>query len=126
MAAEVVVAGNMAADGLHDVCEASLVLVERASVVKVVTLVVVAGVRAVVAPGLAMGFARLAGGRTTVIVDAASPPDGRAGGSAHASTLGFEMTSGRRPVIVSCGSGAVRGGMDPCGPGHAVAFHAGD
>ena len=49
MAAEVVVAGNMAADGLHDVCEALLVLVERASAVKVVTLVVVAGQRAVVA-----------------------------------------------------------------------------
>jgi len=49
MAAEVVVAGNMAADGLHDVCEASLVLVARALVVRVVTLVVVAGQRAVVA-----------------------------------------------------------------------------
>lgn len=55
--------------------------------------------------GLAMGFARMQGGRTTLIVDAASPPDGRAGASAHASTLAFEMTSGRRPVIVSCGSG---------------------
>jgi uncharacterized heparinase superfamily protein len=56
--------------------------------------------------GLAMGFARLQGARTTVIVDAAAPPDGRAGLSAHASTLAFEMTSGRRPVVVSCGSGA--------------------
>lgn len=55
--------------------------------------------------GLAMGYARLAGGRTTVIVDAASPPDGRAGLAAHASTAAFELTSGRRPVIVSCGSG---------------------
>ena len=56
-------------------------------------------------PGLAMGYARLAGGRTTVIVDAAQPPDGRAGLSAHASTSAFELTSGRRPLIVSCGSG---------------------
>ncbi len=53
----------------------------------------------------AMGFVRLASGRTTVIVDAASPPDGRAGGEAHASTLAFELTSGRRPLIVSSGSG---------------------
>jgi len=64
------------------------------------------GVRAQPLQGLAMGFARLAGGRTTVIVDAAAPPGGRAGGSAHASTCAFEMTSGRRPVIVNCGSGA--------------------
>ena len=65
-----------------------------------------AGVRALPAAGLAMGFARLAGGRTTVIVDAAAPPDGRAGMNAHASTNAFELTSGRRPVIVNCGSGA--------------------
>ncbi len=56
-------------------------------------------------PVLAMGFARLGGGRTTVIVDAAPPPLGLASATAHASTAAFEMTSGRRPVIVSCGSG---------------------
>lgn len=56
--------------------------------------------------GLAMGFARLAHGRTTVIVDAAPPPAGRASRSAHASTLAFELTSGRRPLITSCGPGA--------------------
>ena len=56
-------------------------------------------------PDLAMGFARLAAGRTSVIVDAAPPPDGRAGVWAHASTAAFELTSGRRPVIVNCGSG---------------------
>ncbi len=65
-----------------------------------------AGVRAMPAAGLAMGFARLTGGRTTVIVDAATPPGGAAGTRAHASTNAFELTSGRRPVIVSCGSGA--------------------
>ncbi len=64
-----------------------------------------AGVKAVPGAGLAMGFARLAAGRTTVIVDAAPPPGGRAGILAHASTLAFEMTSGRRPVVVNCGSG---------------------
>ncbi len=68
----------------------------------------VAGVKAAAPLGqvLAMGFARMAGGRSSVIVDAATPPDGRAGLSAHASTTAFELTSGRRPVVVSCGSGA--------------------
>jgi uncharacterized heparinase superfamily protein len=56
-------------------------------------------------PIRAMGFARLEGGRTTVIADAAPPPGGAAAGRAQASTLGFELTSGRRPVIVSCGPG---------------------
>jgi len=69
-----------------------------------------AGVRAAPAPGLRMGFARLSAGRTSVIVDAASPPKGAASVNAHASTLAFELTSGRRPLIVNCGSGAVFGG----------------
>ena len=64
-----------------------------------------AGVRPSVQAGLAMGFVRLSAGRTTLVLDAASPPGGRAGGSAHASTLAFELTSGRRPLIVNCGSG---------------------
>ena len=55
--------------------------------------------------GVAMGFARLQGGRTTLIADAAAPPAGRASAEAHASTLAFELTSGRRPIVVSCGSG---------------------
>jgi uncharacterized heparinase superfamily protein len=54
----------------------------------------------------AMGFARLTGGRSTLIIDAAAPPTGAASRDAHASTLGFELTSGRRPLIVNCGSGA--------------------
>ncbi|MGC1427145.1 MAG: heparinase II/III family protein [Albidovulum sp.] len=65
-----------------------------------------AGGRALTAHGLAMGYARLAGGRTSIIVDAAPPPKGRASANAHASTLAFELTSGRRPVVVNCGSGA--------------------
>lgn len=57
-------------------------------------------------PGLHMGFARLQAGRSTVIADAALPPAGRASRNAHASTLAFELTSGRRPMVVNCGSGA--------------------
>lgn len=64
------------------------------------------GVRATTASGLAMGYARLHGGRTTLIMDAALPPRGPASVDAHASTLAIEITSGRRPLIVSCGSGA--------------------
>ncbi|NNE53439.1 MAG: heparinase [Sulfitobacter sp.] len=56
--------------------------------------------------GLAMGFVRLSGGRTSVVADAAKPPSGTASYNAHASTLAFELTSGRRPLIVNCGSGA--------------------
>jgi len=55
--------------------------------------------------GLHMGFARLSAGRSTVIMDASAPPKGAASAQAHASTLAFELTSGRRPVIVNCGSG---------------------
>jgi uncharacterized heparinase superfamily protein len=56
-----------------------------------------------------MGYARLYGGRTTVIVDASAPPGGRAARTAHASTAAFELTSGRRPVVVNCGSGLAFG-----------------
>ncbi len=53
----------------------------------------------------AMGFARLGHGRTSLILDAAPPPGGPAAATAHASTLAIELTSGRRPLIVGCGSG---------------------
>ena len=68
-----------------------------------------AGMRPAQPPAIAMGFARLSGRRTSVIVDASAPPDGRAALTAHASTTAFELTSGRRPVVVSCGSGAALG-----------------
>lgn len=58
------------------------------------------------ADGLSMGYARLSAGRTSVVVDATTPPTGAASYNAHASTLAFELTSGRRPLIVNCGSGA--------------------
>ena len=44
-------------------------------------------------------------GRSTLIVDAAKPPSGAASQVAHASMLAFELTSNRRPLIVSSGSG---------------------
>lgn len=64
------------------------------------------GVKAFKSQGLAMGFARVSSGRTSLVIDAAPPPADTASINAHASTLAFEMTSGRRPVIVNCGSGA--------------------
>lgn len=54
---------------------------------------------------LHMGFARVTAGRTSMIIDADKPPVGPASNDAHASTLAFEITSGRRPIIVTCGSG---------------------
>lgn len=64
------------------------------------------GIRANKPRDAAMGYCRMSCGRTTVIVDAAAPPMGPGSHGAHASTLGFELTSGRRPLIVNCGSGA--------------------
>jgi uncharacterized heparinase superfamily protein len=64
------------------------------------------GVRGAQSEGLSMGYARLSAGRTSVIIDASPPPGGAASANAHASTLAFELTSGRRPLIVNCGSGA--------------------
>ncbi|MEM9010016.1 MAG: heparinase II/III family protein [Pseudomonadota bacterium] len=68
-----------------------------------------AGERATRQDEAAMGFARLHSGRTTLILDAATPPSGGASGEGHASTLGFELSSGRQPVIVSCGPGRLFG-----------------
>ena len=67
---------------------------------------VASGVKDLPGSGPHMGFVRLSGGRTTLIVDAAAPPSGASSPNAHAATLGFELTSGRRPMIVNCGSGA--------------------
>lgn len=54
---------------------------------------------------LHMGFARVTAGRTSIIIDADAPPVGPASADAHASTLALEVTSGRRPIIVTSGSG---------------------
>lgn len=82
------------------------------------------GVKAGAPEGLSMGYARLSAGRTSLIVDAALPPQGRASHNAHASTLAFELTSGRRPLIVSCGSGACFG-ADWRRAGRATPSHSG-
>jgi uncharacterized heparinase superfamily protein len=63
------------------------------------------GVKTMRTEGLSMGFARVSHGRTSIIVDAAPPPVGPVSAQAHASTLAMEITSGRRPLIVNCGSG---------------------
>ncbi|APX91054.1 heparinase [Brevirhabdus pacifica] len=68
------------------------------------------GVKIAANAGLSMGYARISAARTSVIVDAAPPPAPAVSYNAHASTLAFELTSGRRPVIVSCGSGLSFGG----------------
>lgn len=55
--------------------------------------------------GLHMGYARLNAGRMSIVIDAAIPPTGQSSANGHASTLAFELTSGRRPILVNCGSG---------------------
>ncbi len=64
------------------------------------------GVRRGMPPQMAVGLARLAGGRAAVIRDGAAPPGNRAGAEAQASAGAWELTSGRRPLIVSCGAGS--------------------
>ncbi len=63
------------------------------------------GVRSAERAKTMMGYARLASGRTVVVMDAAAPPSGPDGLRSHAGTLSFEMTSGRRPLIVNQGPG---------------------
>ncbi|MFM2350568.1 MAG: hypothetical protein RIR04_1534 [Pseudomonadota bacterium] len=66
-----------------------------------------AGIKPLPSAGMAMGYVRLTGARTSIVVDAAPPAQGCA--LAHASLGAFELTSGRRPVVVSVGSGAAFG-----------------
>jgi uncharacterized heparinase superfamily protein len=54
-------------------------------------------------PERAMGFVRLAAGRSTAAIDAAAPP---ATPRAHASTLAFEFACGAARPIVNCGPAA--------------------
>ncbi|OOY08311.1 heparinase II/III family protein [Thioclava sp. F36-7] len=81
------------------------------------------GIRSVRREPIAMGFVRMQGGRGSLIIDAARPPQGEASANAHASTLAFELTSGRRPLIVNCGSGA-QFGSDWHRAGRATASHS--
>ena len=82
-----------------------------------------AGVRGLHPEGLSMGFVRQTAGRTSLIIDAAPPPQGAASMGAHASTLAFELTSGRRPLVVNCGSG-VTFGVEWRRAGRATASHS--
>jgi uncharacterized heparinase superfamily protein len=81
------------------------------------------GVKTIRTEGLSMGFARVAHGRTSIILDAAPPPTGAASAAGHASTLALELTSGRRPLIVNCGSG-VSFGQSWRRAGRATASHS--
>ncbi len=63
-----------------------------------------AGLRASATRTQFMGYERLSAGRITVLMDAAASPDH------HSSPLGFEMASGRWPMLVNCGPGARQGG----------------
>jgi len=80
------------------------------------------GARRLDRPGSAMGFTRLSAGRTTLIMDAAPPPTA-SGAIGHASTLAFEMTLGRRPMVISCGSG-VQFGAGWARAGRTAALHS--
>ncbi|MCF6314794.1 MAG: heparinase II/III family protein [Marinosulfonomonas sp.] len=81
------------------------------------------GVRTTGGTGLQMGYARLRAGRSSVIVDASRPPQGANSYHGHASTLAFELTSGRRPLVVNCGSG-VSFGEDWQRAGRATPSHS--
>lgn len=81
------------------------------------------GVKTLPAAGLHMGFAKITGGRTSLIIDAAAPPSGPESYKAHASTLAFELSSGRRPLIVNSGSGA-RFGVEWRRASRATASHS--
>ena len=52
-----------------------------------------------------MGYTRLASGRSIIILDSAPPASGASSDQAHASTLAFEMSAGRHPIITNCGPG---------------------
>ena len=70
-----------------------------------------------------MGYARLEGGRTSIIQDAGRLPNLFQSNLAHASVLGFELTHGRQPLIVNCGSGA-NFGRDWWKAGRATQSHS--
>lgn len=50
------------------------------------------------------GYQRLAAGTVFVVVDAAPPPQARAGMAAHAGTLAFELSDGVNRLVVNCGN----------------------
>ena len=81
------------------------------------------GIKTPATPGLSMGYARLSAGRTSLLMDVDAPPRGSGQFTGHASTLAIEVTSGRRPLIVNCGSG-LPFGADWGRAGRASASHS--
>ncbi len=63
------------------------------------------GIRAQPMRETRMGYARVASGRSIIILDAAPPATGASSDMAHASTLAFEMSAGRHPIISNTGPG---------------------
>ncbi len=61
------------------------------------------------AGNLAMGYDRMTAARLTVLVDCARPPAFAVSQHGHASTLAFEMSSSRYPMVVNCGAGRAFG-----------------
>lgn len=60
-------------------------------------------------PKLAMGYARLSGGRIAVVMDADEPVKGRHAVTSAAGTLGLEMSAHRHRLVVNAGPGQVFG-----------------
>ena len=54
------------------------------------------------------GFQRMAAGRAIMLADTGAPPAGEWGRYAHAGGGGFELSIGKRRLIVNCGSGRQR------------------
>jgi uncharacterized heparinase superfamily protein len=50
------------------------------------------------------GFQRVEAARTLLLVDAGAPPEPGADDAAHAGTLSFELSEGRRRIITNCGA----------------------
>lgn len=63
------------------------------------------GIRGSRAGDLAMGYDRMTAGRSTLLIDCARPPQSISSQHGHASTLAFEMSSGRLPLVTNCGAG---------------------
>ncbi|APX21450.1 Heparinase II/III [Salipiger profundus] len=89
------------------------------------TALAASGVRARHAEGLAMGYARLSGGRTSLIVDAAPPPGGRGLGRRACLDACLRTDLGPAPAggELRLGRG-LRRGLASRRAGDAVAFHA--
>jgi uncharacterized heparinase superfamily protein len=49
-------------------------------------------------------YQRLAGGRTTVLIDVGAPPPDAHATAAHASCLAFELCAGNQRLVVNCGT----------------------